>query len=231
MKEEEREKVQEALSEIITRTFEKLVATYGSHKEKHNNVPIEVAGGSRLIFPCYGEHHNPKCEVRVSEQELRFAFVEAFYEYCRKEKHLELFYSVETPTELKYSFKDTPRKCEDNECNCKSGSFDLVIHDNQMNRIAYIEFKANNAGKKEHLKDFCKLQPKDQYDSSLKYFIEIVSSYNDSTRSNLEGKFKDAKDKNNKVKCIVLYISDEPTKPSKILEYTEYKLKENRYKD
>ena len=39
-------------------------------------------------------------EMRISEQELRFVFVEEF-----KKEHPNLFYSVETPTENKYKFK------------------------------------------------------------------------------------------------------------------------------
>ena len=76
----EEEDIKTALSKIITRTFKELVAIYGSHKEKENKDTIKVKAKSRLIFPCYGNHRNN--EVRVSEQELRFAFVEAFYEYC-----------------------------------------------------------------------------------------------------------------------------------------------------
>ncbi len=87
--------IETALSKIITITFKELVAIYGSHKEKENKDTIQVEEKSRLIFPCYGNHRNN--EVRVSEQELRFAFVEAFYEYCSTEDHLELFYSASNP--------------------------------------------------------------------------------------------------------------------------------------
>lgn len=219
--EEEEEDIETALSKIITITFKELVAIYGSHKEKEkekeNKDTIKVEPKSRLIFPCYGNHRNN--EVRVSEQELRFAFVEAFYEYCSTENHLELFYSVETPTRYRYNFanKDNPCSCDNDKCNrYKSGSFDLVIHDDNMKRVAYIEFKANNPTKG-HLKDFCKLKkdPDDEGVNSLRYFIEIVTAYNGKTKKSLKGKFKDAGDK---VKCIVLYISNEPT-TSKILEY------------
>lgn len=203
--------IETALSKIITRTFEKLVAIYGSHKEKENKDTIKVELESRLIFPCYGDHCNN--EVRVSEQELRFAFVEAFYEYCSTENHLELFYSVETPTRYRYNFanKDNPCSCDNDKYNrCKSGSFDLVIHDNNMKRVAYIEFKANNPTKG-HLKDFCKLKkdPDDEGVNSLRYFIEIVKSSDNGTRPNLEGKFDGAGDK---VKCIVFDISKDINK-------------------
>lgn len=216
--------IETALSKIITITFKKLVAIYGSHKEKKNKGTIKVEEKSRLIFPCYGDHRNN--DVRVSEQELRFAFVEAFYEYCT-EKHLELFYSVETPTRYRYNFanKDNPCSCDNDKYNrCKSGSFDLVIHDNNMKRVAYIEFKANNPTKG-HLKDFYKLKkdPDDEGVNSLRYFIEIVKSSDNGTTPNLEEKFKDA---GNKVKCIVFDISNESTTS---IEY-KYENKEGRLK-
>ncbi len=97
-----------------------------------------------------------------------------------------------------------------------------------MKRVACIEFKANNPTKG-HLKDFCKLKedPDDPGVSSLRYFIEILNSYDDGTKQNLKEKFEHA---DKMVKCIVLYISNEPNK-SKILEYKGDQLKENRYED
>ena len=83
------EEIEKAVSVIIKKTFEKLVDIYSSQKEHHDK---EIIRGekSRLIFPCYGEHRDN--EVRVSEQELRFAFVESLYEYCSGNNHLELFF-------------------------------------------------------------------------------------------------------------------------------------------
>ena len=51
-----------------------------------------------MVFPKYRNK-----ETRVSEQELRFAFIEAFNE-LNKENNWGLYYSVETPTEKNTDF-------------------------------------------------------------------------------------------------------------------------------
>ena len=206
------EDIEKAVSVIIKKTFAKLFDIYGSHKEHHDK---EIISGekSRLIFPCYGEHRDN--EVRVSEQELRFAFVESFYEYCSEENHLDLFYSIETPTQSKYSFidKNKSHKCNENDDDydsAQSASFDLVLYDNKMQRRVYIEFKANNAAKVEHLKDLCKLiSDPNPNDNSLSYFIEIVKSHNDKTIESLNKKLGGENNMKKGVRCIVCDISEE----------------------
>lgn len=204
------EDIEKAVSVIIKKTFAKLFDIYGSHKEHHDK---EIISGekSRLIFPCYGEHRDN--EVRVSEQELRFAFVESFYEYCSEENHLDLFYSIETPTQSKYSFidKNKPHKCNENDDdykNAQSASFDLVLYDNKMQRRVYIEFKANNAAKEEHLKDLCKLSEDPSNDNTLCYFIEIVKSHNDKTIESLKQKLSVENNMKKKIMCIVCDINE-----------------------
>ena len=57
-----------------------------------------VSGDCRLVFPRYRKKEDDeKVELRVSEQEARFAFVEAL---CQG----PLRYSVEVPTTKCYSF-------------------------------------------------------------------------------------------------------------------------------
>lgn len=199
------EEIEKAVSVIIKKTFAKLVDIYRYHKEL-NNEGIISGEKSRLIFPCYGKHRDN--EVRVSEQELRFAFVESLYQYCSEENHLDLFYSIETPTQYKYCFKDknNPHKCDDYD-SAQSASFDLVIYDNKMKRLAYIEFKANNAAKEEHLKDFCKLFEDPANDNSLCYFIEIVKSHDKKTIDSLKSKLTPQSDMNKEVRIIVFDIS------------------------
>lgn len=204
------EKIEKAVSDVIKKTFEKLVDIYSSHKEG-NYEGIISGKKSRLIFPCYGEHRDN--EVRVSEQELRFAFVESFYEYCSEENHLDLFYSIETPTQSKYSFidKNKSHKCNENDDDydsAQSASFDLVLYDNKMQRRVYIEFKANNATKEEHLKDLCKLiSDPNPNDNSLSYFIEIVKSHNDKTIKSLDSKLTLPNNTNKVVRSIVFDLS------------------------
>lgn len=205
------------------KTFEKLVDIYSSHKEG-NDEGIISGEKSRLIFPCYGEHRGN--EVRVSEQELRFAFVESLYEYCSEENHLELFYSIETPTQFKYSFKDkkNPHKCEEQDedyDSAQSAQFDLVLYDNTMTRRVYIEFKANNASMEEHQKDFCKLSEDPSNDNTLCYFIEIVKSHNDKTIESLKQKLSVENNMKKKIICIVCDINEEKEEEN-VIVWKEY---------
>ena len=82
-----------------------------------------ISGESRLIFPRYR-----KGGLRVSEQEARFAFVEAL---CRGS--LRYSYSVEVPTIKRYSFSDK---------GSRSASTDLQIHGLSEIETCNIEFKA-----------------------------------------------------------------------------------------
>ena len=68
--------------------------------------------------------------LRVSEQEARFAFVEGL---C----HSPLLYSVETPTTKPYQFTgDTPM----------SAQTDLTVNEDQRERICNVEFKKGGIG-------------------------------------------------------------------------------------
>ena len=70
------------------------------------------------------------------------------------------------------------------------------LEDNIFKRRCLIEFKANNASKLDHKKDFVKLENsverkktvKEEEDVKLCYFIEILGSYNKGTISSLQGK-------------------------------------------
>ena len=93
------------------------------------------SGAGRLVFPQYRDKR-----LRVSEQEARFAFIEAL---CQG----PLRYSVEAPTSKLYSFSGkTPR----------SGQTDLQVHGVSEIGICNVEFKAS-AQKKGVYKDVQKL--------------------------------------------------------------------------
>ena len=132
---------------IIKNTYEVIKQVYTKQQERNGNKHKENAG-SRIIFPSYNDD---KKRTRVSEQELRFIFVEQFNLYCQKEGW-DAFYSVETPTKLKkYRFeKGKDPKLRDDG---RSASHDLVIHNKEFKRIALIEFKANNPNERAYRKD------------------------------------------------------------------------------
>ena len=152
---------------------------------------------------------------RISEQELRFIFVEQFNK-SEEVKENQLFYSVETPTKSFYYFsgEEGPKCIPDSEHNehkgeegaGRSGNIDLVIfqrNGKNVNRVALIEFKAHNPGKNDYRKDICKLiNENEENNDCLKYFIQIINVKNQKkTMENIIDKIKDIdslkeKDKN-----------------------------------
>lgn len=177
------EKLKSRIDEIIELAFKRVQYAYDNNKETKPNENSEHK--TRLVFPSYSNN-----KPRISEQELRFCFVEAFNEYVVKEK-LPLYYSVETPTREKYIFSDKNNPKPDTDG--RSGEFDLVVfelEDGRMKRRCLIEFKANNASQKSHDKDFCKLNNEKEYkkDVLLRYFIELIDGYDNDTLKNLKDK-------------------------------------------
>ena len=174
---------------IIGKTFTRLKEVYDEHKENNinKNTPWEkTESGSRLVFPQYGEHREK--ELRVSEQELRFAFVEVFNEECNKDKGLNLFYSIETPTEDRYSGFSNGGEPKPDEQG-RSAEFDLVIFNEEGKRVCLIEFKAQNPGKPCYDKDFVKLENDNEGGKDvLRYFLQIVESSNNGTFKSISDK-------------------------------------------
>lgn len=200
------EELKETMDDIITKTFSRLEKVYLKHKEGFSDtLPLSLSENeSRLVFPAYYYDESGKKTAkgtRISEQELRFAFVEEFNYYC-KENNINLFYSVETPTKDTYSdFSTNPKQNPDG----RSGEFDMVIYNENLHRVCLIEFKANNADEVDHKKDFLKLDI-DEKDNNevLRYFIEIVKSYSDVTINSLkDNKFK-YRGKLTQVRCYAL---------------------------
>ena len=174
----EQKKLKEHIENIINIAFEKLQSAYNNNNEFQPQNPVEI-GETRLVFPAYYEDGKLK-EIRISEQELRFAFVEAFNQYCNSTKDCNLFYSVETPTKDKYSGFSKKNDEPKIDKNGRSAEFDLVIFDDNLKRICLIEFKANNANEHDHLKDFVKLNNKNEGGQEvLCYFIEVIKSYSE----------------------------------------------------
>ena len=104
------------------------------------------------------------------------------------EKGWDVFYAVEAPTRDSYSGFSKGQDPRQDE-NGRSGEFDLIIFNNHMDRIALIEFKANNALAHDHKKDFVKLNnPKEGGKEVLRYLIEIVNAYDNGTLSRLHAK-------------------------------------------
>ena len=201
----------EIIEKIIKDTFNVIKEVYEYQKE--SEFMQSSPTGSRIIFPKNGDDNNKT--DRISEQELRFIFVEQFNK-SEEVKENQLFYSVETPTKSFYYFsgEEGPKCIPDSEHNehkgeegaGRSGNIDLVIfqrNGKNVNRVALIEFKAHNPGKNDYRKDICKLINENKENNDcLKYFIQIINVKNQKkTMENIIDKIKDIdslkeKDKN-----------------------------------
>ena len=160
----------------IDATFTSIAEIYASNQELLMRKNPSENDDGKLVFPKYGNRE----ETRISEQELRFEFIQQLLSLAP-----DYFYSVETPTQLKYRFSkprtdfkeygvdiSVPRIQTQADLNydeahkgivkryhsiCESAQFDTVLMNSEGNRVAYIEFKGMNAPEKEYRKDFLKL--------------------------------------------------------------------------
>ena len=180
----------EHVKKIIAQTFEVIKKVYDTQKEEFGNSSEFCESGSRIIFPKYSVRYR-NGETRISEQELRFIFVEQFNKYCENNSW-NAYYSVETPTEEKYIFskkgdKNCPHKVDGEGNGGQSAMIDLSIHDDKFERIALIEFKALNPEESAFDKDFCKLNNEP---TRLTFFIMIVKSHDNGTITNIHKKIE-----------------------------------------
>lgn len=171
--------IREHIERVIKHSFEIIKKVYAYQREDKGFSGINA--GSRIIFPLKANDANDK--VRVSEQELRFVFVEQLNKEI-KDTGWEAYYSVETPTKDKYTFSNgTPRV----DKNGRSANFDLVIFDGTFKRRALIEFKANNPEPRDYKKDFVKLDNHNE-DGSLRYFIQLIKRSDKGTIKSISNK-------------------------------------------
>lgn len=195
----EDQNLKDAIDSILEETFKEISNAYKWQKEKRDNSE-SVAGSSNslIVFPKYkdendkNDKNDKKYKTRVSEQELRFIFVEMFNKHVIN-KNSNLFYSVETPTNKSYVFdkdKGGPKVAGEGV----SARIDLVIMTKdagEFKRVALIEFKAHNPDVNDYRKDICKLINEEWEDNPdcLKYFIQIINVNNEQrTWDNIENK-------------------------------------------
>lgn len=166
--------IKSRIAEVLDRTFQVLDKCYVYNDEATGKANLQ-ASGSRLIFPCYSKTFR-NGERRISEQELRFVFIEQFNQYC-DETGWNAYYSVETPTEWKnrFSGEANPHRTEGNDG--QSAMVDVCIHDNQGTRLCLIEFKAGNPEAFCYNKDLVKLKE----ESQLGFFVQLLEKQNSAT--------------------------------------------------
>ena len=183
----EDEIVKKHIDVIITNTFNTISEVYRTQME-NQKIGTYNNNSSRIIFPLKRGSKDKKEEFRISEQELRFVFVEEFNKYCSK--NWDAYYSVETPTSKRYDFSNKEMPCKVDYPNGQSAMVDFSIflkEQDKLTRVALIEFKALNTDKQSYMKDYVKLLNEDQ---KFVYFIMIVKSANDRTIKSIAEKIK-----------------------------------------
>lgn len=142
-----------------------------------SKMDYEKTGGSsnqQLIFPLKIQAMGTKEKNRISEQELRFLFVEEFIK-----ENSNLFYSIETPTEAKYKFGKSYNDIKIDK-NGQSALLDMCVFKNEnktYKRILNIEFKSKNPNIKGIGKDLLKLMHEKQNGA----FIHLLKNTNINT--------------------------------------------------
>jgi hypothetical protein len=187
----EKETVEQHVKNILGRTFDILKDAYWAQTEKSISVNKPK---THLIFPLKKSDDSN----RISEQELRFVFVEQLNEEIKgistdgkKSEEWDVYYSVETPTYYNYSFGDKPKDiiCYKAKKEGRSGNIDLTIHDNKGKRIALIEFKFDNVTEHAFKKDFEKLHEeqdeKNKDFDPLRLFVLMLNSFKENTKSSI----------------------------------------------
>lgn len=183
----EDEIVKKHIDVIIKKTFNTISVVYRTQME-NQKIGTYNNNSSRIIFPLKRGSKDKKEEFRISEQELRFVFVEEFNKYCSK--NWDAYYSVETPTSKRYDFSNKEMPCKVDYPNGQSAMVDFSIflkEQDKLTRVALIEFKALNPDKQSYMKDYVKLLNEDQ---KFVYFIMIVKSANDRTIKSIAEKIK-----------------------------------------
>jgi hypothetical protein len=162
----------------------------------------DFATETYIIFPKKRDGKD-----RVSEQEFRFAFIEALIEHNKTTLDSDkIYYSVETPSKDVYQFTkgNMPQIAEDGDG--QSASFDLTLYRNKR-VIALIEFKAHNVNKLYVWKDLLKLQnPEEGNSECFRYFLWLFESKNSGTGKSVNDKIIKGFDKIEglgKMDCVV----------------------------
>ena len=163
---------------VLEETFKVLDRVYRNAKSGTlNDEP-----GSRIVFP-----NKRSGEIRVSEQELRFVFVEQLNKYCDKTSW-KIRYSVETPTDKPYNFSKN-LSCE--SLDGRSAMFDLTVYDIDMRPICRIEFKAHNPEQHSYAKDILKLRT-ECGDECVGYFVQMLEKEDKNTSENIREKISES---------------------------------------
>jgi len=185
--------IEETIEDLLKKAFERIIGIYPGYAKLGS--PCQTTNPKALLaFPAY-YNGIKKEKPRISEQEMRFLFIETILE----EKPPALcHYAIEAPTEKCYKFSggitDSPVSTGG-----RSASIDVCLYFKNPARPegedyvkAYIEFKAGNPAPKSIAikKDFLKLLQ--DAEGMENYFVHIVESGDDYTLMSIREKYAEA---------------------------------------
>lgn len=122
----------------------------------------------RLIFPVLNNR------LRISEQEARLI-------YCNILNNTNYFYSIETPTILKYQFSGISKSTA-------SSDLSIYSYDSKFCKVVNVEFKSHNVEYKNIAKDIEKLLK----EKMLGNWFHILENCDNGTIHSLFAKFKES---------------------------------------
>ena len=134
------EKKLKNLLDVCSKKLCELYINQGSGKWK-----AAAADGIRLIFPHNRVQNDEEKSTRVSEQEARFCLAALL-----ESERYPFYYSVETPTEEKYSFSGSTEL---------AAQTDLTLYDEKLNKLFNVELKCNNVECDNDFEKLCREKP------------------------------------------------------------------------
>ena len=149
---------------------------------------------SQLIFPCYRDGNE-----RRSEQELRQIFLR------NVEEDKTYFYSIETPTEYGYRFKDSKNlKVDENhkKGEHQAARFDISLYNKPYKEndkaSNHIELKSGNPEEEDICKDFLKLAKEVKFTKEKKnffvhyHYLKSENSWPSNSFKSIFGKYRNS---------------------------------------
>ncbi len=152
---------------------------------------------SKIIIPNYRDKKGEENKPRYSEQELK----QIFLNQIENDNSNSIYYSVETPSSLRYRFKDKSdlmflldNESQPSKKNFQSSMIDVSLYDDgKKNPISHIEFKYGQCENFPIQKDFLKLMC-EFCKTNTNYFVHYLSPFDDGTIKAILGKYKVALD-------------------------------------
>ena len=191
----------ENIEQVIIDTFEDVLMMSSEEQsksrtpenpKKFNDNSLDCENGPLLIYPNYrNKTTSEEPATRMSEQELKQKLIEKLIDH-----KIQCFYSVETPSNECYNFKNEYPKVDSKG---QSARFDLSLYNKGKKVFSHLEFKHGNVEESCITKDLLKLSLEpSELNETRNYFIHIIDGFNKRTEDSLTKKYIDENINNTK---------------------------------